>query len=538
MLELQPLMDQILDQIAGVVEYEGATISLIEGDESEVVAVRGRGSPEVALGLRIPVRQLDPAWESWRAGPYIIHDVQDDSPDAVSYRQWRDAVLDSSFSYIRSWLVAPFIVNERLVGVLTLHGDRPGMYSPHHAALIFGIANQAAVAIENARLYAASEQRARELATLLDISRNVASTLQIHPLLDLILQELGSAVRYDGAGIVTLDRDEVRIVRQRGPDAYLIPPETRIPMAEARPLWSLIVQREGIIIDDVRGETDEAEIYRELVGQSAESYPYIRSWMAVPMRVKDRAIGALFLAHSEPASYTAHHAEMALAVAQQAAIAIENARLYERAQEVAVLEERQRLSRELHDSVSQALYGIALGAQTARAVVERDPSQVVQPLDYVLSLAQTAMSEMRGLIFELRPEAVEQEGLVAVLRQQAKAAGARHGVQVTMTDSDEPSLPLEVKEALYRVAQEALHNAVKHAGAAAIALSLERDDGAVVLTVQDDGKGFDPAESFPGHLGLYSMRERAEGLGGTLAIESAPGAGTRVSVRVAPAPVD
>ncbi|MBV9279368.1 MAG: sensor histidine kinase, partial [Chloroflexi bacterium] len=326
--------------------------------------------------------------------------------------------------------------------------------------------------------------------------------------------QLKTVVDFAGAGIVVQDDDEVRIVRQHGPASYTIPPHTRIPMSEARPLWDLIAVGQRLIIDDVRGESTEARTYRELVGESMEAYPYIRSWVAVPMRVKDRDIGALFLAHSEPNVYTSHHADLALAIAQQAAIAIENARLYERAQELAALEERQRLSRELHDSVSQALYSIALGARTARALVGPDSSRLAEPLDFVLAQAARGMAEMRALIFALRPEALEQEGLVAALARQAEAVQARHDLPVEAALGAEPDLPLPAKEALYRIAQEALHNAVKHARARHIRLALSRAEGEIALEVRDDGTGFDPAGSFPGHLGLSSMRERVVPLRG------------------------
>jgi signal transduction histidine kinase len=200
--------------------------------------------------------------------------------------------------------------------------------------------------------------------------------------------------------------------------------------------------------------------------------------------------------------------------------------------ERAVQEERQRLSRELHDSVSQALYSIALGVKTARVQVDRDPAGVAESLDFILGQAERGLAEMRALIFELRPEALEQEGLAVALRKQADAIQTRHRIQVETTLGDEPEVPLPVKEALYRIAQEALHNTVKHAGAQNVQVSLACLNGGIALEIRDDGKGFDPSGSFPGHLGLHSMRERATGLGGTLAVESAAGRGTLIRVQI------
>jgi signal transduction histidine kinase len=200
--------------------------------------------------------------------------------------------------------------------------------------------------------------------------------------------------------------------------------------------------------------------------------------------------------------------------------------------ERAVAAERRRLSRELHDSVSQALYSIALGAQTARTLLDRDPSRVAEPLEYVLTQAERCLAEMRALIFDLRPESLETEGLVAALRRQAAAFTARHQIECFALLEEEPDLPAAAKEALYRIAQEALQNAAKHSGANAVGLRLRFDKDNVTLEIEDNGRGFDPAAQHPGHLGLHSMRERAIQLGGRLDIESNPNSYTRIRVRL------
>jgi signal transduction histidine kinase len=139
---------------------------------------------------------------------------------------------------------------------------------------------------------------------------------------------------------------------------------------------------------------------------------------------------------------------------------------------------------------------------------------------------------MRALIFELRPESLESEGLVAALDKQVAATRARYGIKVDVTACSEPGVPIGVKEALFRIGQEALHNTVKHARASQVQMSLAETDGRIVLQVEDDGQGFDPGGEFPGHLGLRSMKERMERLGGRFSVESSPGAGTRVRAEV------
>ncbi|SMB92592.1 sensor domain-containing protein [Deinococcus hopiensis] len=220
------------------------------------------------------------------------------------------------------------------------------------------------------------------------------------------------------------------------------------------------------------------------------------------------------------------------ALADQAAVAVENARLFARVQEQASLEERQRLARELHDSVSQALYGVTLGLRTARSWLDRDPARAAEPMEYALSLAEGGTAEMKALLFALRPESLEQEGLVAALGKQADVLSARYRLKVHTDLGSEPSAALSVKEALFRIAQEALHNTVKHAEASEVWLSLRQSGPSLVLSVKDDGLGFDPRASFPGHLGLHSMRERAQGVSGQLRLETAPGAGVGLTVTV------
>lgn len=270
------------------------------------------------------------------------------------------------------------------------------------------------------------------------------------------------------------------------------------------------------------------------------------AFIAVPLAIGQRFLGLLLFGSAKPRKFTPREKRLQAGIGSLVAAAVERIRLREeteaaqrraerlaeQAQKVAALEERNRLARELHDSVSQALYGIGLGARTARTLLDRDPSRLAEPLDYILSLAEAGLIEMRALIFELRPESLEQEGLITALTKQAASLQARHGIRVEVEFCEEPPLPLEVKEGLYRIAREALHNTVKHAQAANVCLSLVRIPRGYRLSISDDGHGFDPNQSFPGHLGLQSMRERTQALNGLFRIESQPGYGTMITVEI------
>jgi PAS domain S-box-containing protein len=377
--------------------------------------------------------------------------------------------------------------------------------------------------------------RTQELTTLLVLSNRLVATLEMAPLVELILDQLKQVVDYTGATVLILEGDELQAAGHRGPVPQNAISQCRVPLEEVEEFWATMLRREPLIVDDVKAETPQAESYRQITRTyPEEATGYVRAWMGVPLMVQERLIGALSINQDQPQAYTYRHAILAMAIANQAAIAIENARLYEDGQRLAVLEERQRLARELHDSVSQALYGIGMGASTARELLERDPAKAAGPLDYVISLTDAGLAEMRALIFELRPDSLEKEGLVAAFTKQAAALGARHNLNVRTEFCDEPTLPFETKEALYRIAQEALNNTVKHARATEVAIRLGDYEGEITLEVQDNGLGFDPGREFPGHLGLKTMQERAAKLGGTLEIESNPGQGTLLRASIPP----
>jgi signal transduction histidine kinase len=254
--------------------------------------------------------------------------------------------------------------------------------------------------------------------------------------------------------------------------------------------------------------------------------------VVIPLVAGGQGFGDLIATYPNGLNPDRSELEFLRAIADQSSLGLENARLIAAARDGAALEERHRLARELHDSVSQALYGIALGARTAKAQLLRDPQKVAEPLDYVLQLAEAGLTEMRALIFELRPEALETEGLVVALRKQADAMRVRYKLNLETVIADEPEVSLEVKQALLRIAQEALHNTVKHAKATQVKLTLETSTSELMLEIMDDGLGFDPTARFDGHLGQRSMRERAESIGARFDLQTAPGAGTRIRVQL------
>ncbi|MFE0516857.1 GAF domain-containing sensor histidine kinase [Streptomyces sp. NPDC058964] len=281
------------------------------------------------------------------------------------------------------------------------------------------------------------------------------------------------------------------------------------------------------------------------------AHPDMSDFLGLPIRDGDEVIGALFLANklrpvgghpphppsSKPedsCGFTEEDEELLSIFAQHAAIALTNARLYERSRELTISEERSRLAHELHDAVSQKLFSLRLTAQAAAALVDRDPSRAKGELHEVARLAAEAVDELRAAVVELRPAALDEDGLVATLRTQIQVLDRAHSAHVTFATNGFRALPAAQEEALLRVAQEALHNALRHSDAKHVDVILGRRACGAVLRVTDDGSGFEPQSIRRAgrHLGLVSMRDRADGVGGRLTVESAPGKGTTIEMEV------
>lgn len=250
--------------------------------------------------------------------------------------------------------------------------------------------------------------------------------------------------------------------------------------------------------------------------------------LAVPLRVKDEIYGAISLYYDEPREFSGEEIELATAFADQAALAIENARLRTQVEETAVATERHRLARDLHDAVSQTLFSASLIAEMLPRVWERYPDEARNSLDELRQLTRGALAEMRTLLLELRPTALTEAKLAKVLGHLTEALTNRTGIPISLTIAGDCSLLPDVQIALYRIAQEALNNVAKHAKASQATVSLSCQPRGVELCISDDGRGFDPDPITPDHLGIGIMHERAKAIGATLRIESQPGCGTQV----------
>jgi signal transduction histidine kinase len=303
------------------------------------------------------------------------------------------------------------------------------------------------------------------------------------------------------------------------------------PLPRTHGMLGAVLDADGAyLMDDIHRDS-------RFRGWWPREHPDMRSFLGVPIIARDEVIGAFYLTEKQGAAcFDVVERELIELLAAHAAIAITNARLYERSRELSILSERNRLALELHDVVSQKLFSLSLGAEAAATLLERDPGGARQQIERVRDLAREALAELRSLILGLRPADLERDGLEGTLRKEVEMLSRVDGIDVELVSAECAGTGDPVRDAeVLRIAQEALHNAVRHGAARSVTVRLDDGDGRLTMEVTDDGIGFDPAdpELRARHLGLTSMEERARELGGRLAVRSRSKEGTTVRLEVA-----
>jgi two-component system, NarL family, sensor histidine kinase DevS len=519
-LSLDVLLQRIVETAAeltdarhaalGVIDRSGSGLErfLTTGIDAETQAAigelpRGRG----ILGVLIR-----------EAKPLRLHDIADD-PRSVGFPR--------NHPPMRTFLGVPIVLRGVAYGNLYLAEKRNGAdFSPEDEELTQLLAAQAAVAIENARLYESSTQWLRQVETLNEIGSALASEIELEPLLGLVAERLKELIDARLVLIALPDgADGLRVTAAAGGTDLV---GTRLELGSTkvgRVLERGRTERVDVVVDDP--EIDQ-RVAREL-GISSALY--------VPLAVRGRAIGVV-AAHDKLGGdprFGDGDARLAESLVARAAIAVDLSERVSRdalrrvvdAQEV----ERARLARELHDETGQALTSILLGLKGLEDAVESDEGRTA--VSALRDLVVSTLQNVRRLAVELRPSALDDFGLVAALERLAATVGEQSDLVVDFESRlDDQRLSAEAETAFYRIVQEALTNTVKHAQATRVSITLVRKGQAAVAVVEDDGAGFDPAATRPGALGLVGMQERLALVGGRLSVESSPGAGTTIAAEV------
>ncbi|MCL4258980.1 MAG: GAF domain-containing sensor histidine kinase, partial [Anaerolineales bacterium] len=383
------------------------------------------------------------------------------------------------------------------------------------------------------------ERRRLVAESLRDMVLILNSNHPLSEILDYIVATATQLLSADSGAIYSLEQDQQTLVIQaaRGlPAAYA----QNLSFAVERSfLGQAILRRQPIVFSNLAEALSERDIDLDSSRRVLLAEHY-QTLLAIPLlrQTVEGEIGEVFggiaLYYPQPHQFSDEEIRLSVAFGAQAALAIENARLRQQVEQMAVQEERSRLSRELHDSVTQSLYSLTLLAEGWRRLAKNGRlEQIDEALTELGQIAQQALREMRLLVYALRPLSLEEAGLIGALHQRLNAVEKRSGVDARLVVTDVLELPAPVENCLYRIAQEALNNSLKHAVATAITVRVAATTGQVTLEVTDNGRGFAPAlaHESPG-IGLSSMRERAEKLGGTVTILSAPGQGTTVRVQM------
>ncbi len=441
------------------------------------------------------------------------------------YSSWSGRMPDSTLNTLHAAIVAPLKSNGEVIGTLGLaHTDPLLRFGQDEIDIVSRLVELAALAYDRARLLQ-SERRSRQVAeSLRDVIRVVNSNRSLGEMLNFILEQ---AVRLLGTSHGVLFRMNPQSHALTIQSTYGIDEPNLASFSITVPPGTLARGRrylaDGLVLPSSVSTLLIAGIQRDprlraKFGILAQNFG---NAITAQLAIDDEIYGGIMLYGANASGYSQADRQVMQTLATHASLAIENARLHIQAVAAAAEEERSRLARDLHDSVSQALFGIGMGIHTALQLSESNPAALKEPLNYALSLSQAALAEMRTLIMQLRPDLLEQHGLRGVLHMQAEVLRARHNMHVdTLIDANEPAVEEELKEAIYRVVTEALHNVVKHARARRAAVSMTINDGLCHVTVADDGVGFDSSQRFPSHFGLRIMRERMENLGGQMRIDS------------------
>jgi signal transduction histidine kinase len=386
------------------------------------------------------------------------------------------------------------------------------------------VANATALAADNARLYEETRRRQAESQALQRVATALLHKVSPEEMLEIVCAEAQQLTGATASAVLLLDtpRDTwLRVAYSTGEAAAA---SDHVPVEGS--LAGIAMRRDAPFLTN-----DPAN------DPANEAYEYVRrkhptSLLVVPLHAGGAVIGVLEVL-DKPGGFVEEDVRIVRLFANQAAIHIEHDRLNQQAGQLAVLEERQRLARELHDSVVQSLYSMALYADAGALALAAGKQEVtLDHLEELRDTARTAMHNMRLLIFELHPPALEQEGLVTALRVRLAAVEARAGLQTEIEVEGERRLPIAMEQELYRIAQEALNNVMKHAKAQRVTVCLQYGP-TVRLQVRDDGIGFDPRNATDaGGVGLRSFEERAAKVGGRVTVESSPGQGTTVTVEI------
>ena len=518
-LDLDRTLTVIVDEACRLMSAGAAAIRLVTEDGQHLRLIASAGLvTSLLLGDLLPV-EGSLAGHCFRSGrPVLTNEV------SVDVRLSPELKLAST---LRAVLIVPLMVRDRPIGVLLVGAAEPGSYSAQDQTLLSLFADQAATAIENARLYQQAQEQIAELAALQRISSVISSSLDLETVFRAIYEEIRGVMPAD-AFVIARARDDERYDLD-----FIVDGGERFPPLSGSPLSpgleATVRERRAVVIGDLQEEGAP-----ELQTVSGVETP-VRSVIAAPLLKGTAVVGLLSAQSYLPHRYRESDARLLMTIANHAVVAIDHARLYQQAQSLAVAEERNRLAREIHDTLAQGLIGIILYLERLDAALPADDAALRPVVERALLLARANLDEARRSVRDLRAAPLDGRTLVEALTSLVEDLQREGGPPVRLAvEGTIPPLGARIEAALFRMAQEATTNCRKHAECGRIDVRLAVVGDTLTLEVSDDGKGFDVgrARREAQRFGLLTMRERVTQAGGTFSIKSTPGRGTFVRARV------
>ncbi|NPV87464.1 MAG: PAS domain S-box protein [Anaerolineae bacterium] len=414
----------------------------------------------------------------------------------------------------RSELCVPIKVGGRVLGVIDSESPQENHFSESDERFITAVADQLATAITRVRLLKSLEEkifeRSRHLNALSEISAIASQPVELPQMLKASLEATLQAIHAKG-GSIYLSQEETCHLEQRAKSGYI--PESPVCIKYQK---KIIKSGQMLYVPSLAPDTSPPA-----------------SYLGIPICSKGKCVGVMSFFSHENHLYAEGDLALLDTIGKQIGAAVENALLRKQNEEIALMEERNRVARELHDAVTQSLYSASLIAKGAYHIaVEHQDTQLINYLKELGDISQQALKEMRQLIYELRPSTLATDGLEQALRKRLAFVEQHTGTEVKVQFDPSISLPLRIESGLYRIAQEALNNILKHSEATWVSVRLYRENRHIFLEIRDNGKGFNPKQQGGGGIGLQSMRERAANIEAQIFIQSRPGKGTRLLIRL------
>jgi DNA-binding NarL/FixJ family response regulator/signal transduction histidine kinase len=525
-LEPQLLIERITELITHRFDFFYTTIMLCEGRDLVVRSAHGRdhGYDERLLGMRTRIGENGVSGWAAAEGRTIV------VPDVAAEPRFCWAWADHG---IQSAVLIPLQGRDRLVGMLEADSDRLDDFNQEDVALLEALTGQLAIVIENAELLHAERTRSRRLATVTEIARKVTSILDLQELLYETTELLSSRFGYRSVAIMLRDRHDAQWLEMAaGNDGA----EHSVTGTRQHISTGMVGRAATTGLTQLSNDTSANPHFFQGPGMRAEAE------LDVPLKVGGRVLGVLCIESDRAHTFAEDEVPFVETLADQIAVAIENARLVERARELAASDERNRLAREIHDSLAQSLIAVSMELDAIQQRAVDDPSRVVGLIGHARDLAHRAVEEARHAIWRLRPAPLERQSLAEALAAEVRSleqGGAVEESECSVQGEPRPLSP-EVEAAVFRIAQEALSNVRKHARARRVRVLLSYGERSLRLLVEDDGRGFEPGTQetrLDGGFGLGGIRQRAALIGADVEVDASPGWGTRVRLFVPNAPI-